>query len=370
MARKTFFLFIVTAMIVASISLAPRATFAQTNSIEGDAKGLDGQPLVGAEIQLDRKDIKQHFQTKTDKNGHFFHAGLPTGTYRVSLWQDGKEITFHENIAIRGGEPIKHDFNLKADQEAAIKSMTKEQKEQVEKIEKEKKIQGDMVKSYNEGNTLFANKQYDQALVQFKSAAEIDPNQYAIFGRIAETYDRLKQSDDAVANYQKAIALLETQLSQKNDPKLKQDLASYYNNYGGALANAKKSKEAMDAYNKAVSINPESAGMVYYNMGAVLTNTHAPLEDRISAFKKATEADPKNANAWYQYGVTLSEKMSINKDGTISAPPEMIAALNKYLELDPNGRYAEGAKGLIQAAGQTVQTSFGSTKDASKKTKK
>jgi tetratricopeptide (TPR) repeat protein len=151
---------------------------------------------------------------------------------------------------------------------------------------------------------------------------------------------------------------------------MKQNLAGYYNNYGGVLAKEGKSKEAMEAYQKAATLNPENAAMYFYNMGAVLTNTHAPFDDRAEAFKKATEADPKSANAWYQYGLTLSEKMTFTPEGKVTAPPEMIAALNKYLELEPQGKYAEGAKGLIQAAGQTVTTSVGAKKDATKKGKK
>ena len=65
--------------------LGVQRLLAQTGSIEGDVKGPDGVPLVGALVKLDRKDIKQHFEVKTDKKGHYFHAGLPVALYRVSF---------------------------------------------------------------------------------------------------------------------------------------------------------------------------------------------------------------------------------------------------------------------------------------------
>lgn len=237
---------------------------------------------------------------------------------------------------------------IKAAQETPIKSLTKEQREQFEKIEKARKALGDMTKYYNEGNTLFRNKQYEEALAQYKSAAEIDPMQHAVFAKLAETYFQLRQFDNALANYQKAISLLEAQTEQKADTK--QNLASYYNNYGGVLAKAGKTKEAIDIYKKAATINPERAGMYYFNMGAVLTNSRAPLEDCIDAFKKATEVDPKNANAWYRYGLMLSEKMRLTPDGKVVAPSGMVEALQKYLELAPDGPYAARTRGLISAA--------------------
>lgn len=368
MLRKFFFGFMLFAIMAVLLPGTSRVAWAQTGGIEGDVKGIDGQPLAGAEVRIDRIDIKQHFQTKTDKKGHYFHAGLPSGNYNISLWQADKQIWLDQNVRISVGEPTKHDVDIKAAQEAAIKSMPKEQKEQLEKIEKEKKKIGDMKKHYDDGNALYASKQFDQALTEFKTASEMDPTQYVIFARIAETEEQLKHYDEAIANYQKAITVLEPQVEQKAD--LKQTLADYYNNFGGMLAKGGKPKDAMEAYKKAVALFPAKAGMYYYNLGVVLTNSRAPLEDRLSAFKQAIDADPNNANAYFLYGQTLSEKMTIEPDGKISAPPEMFAALNKYLELEPQGRFAQGAKDLIAAAGQTVQTSYGTKKAPAKKPKK
>jgi tetratricopeptide (TPR) repeat protein len=368
MLRKIFFGFAVLGLVVVCLISTPRVSLAQFGGLEGDVKGPDGQLMVAVEIQIDRKEIKQHFVTKTDKKGHYFHAGLPGGYYRVSIWQDGKEILFHDNVRVMLGDPTRHDFDMKSDVAAAQKAMPKELKEQYEKIEKEKRKMGDMKKAFEDGNTFLANKQYDEALVQFKAASEVDPSQYVIHARLGETYELLKQYDNSIASYEKAISILLPQSETR--PDLKQSLADYYNNYGGVLAKGGKPQEALEAYKKAVAIFPGKAGMYYFNLGVVLTNSRAPLEDRLGAFKKAIEADPKNANAYYLYGQALSEKMTFTPDGKISAPPEMCEALNKYLELEPNGKFAQGAKDLIAAAGQTVATAYGTKKDSSKKTTK
>ena len=52
------------------------AALAQTSSIEGDVKGEDGKPVVGAVIKIDQTDIKGNYKLKTDKKGHYYQGGL------------------------------------------------------------------------------------------------------------------------------------------------------------------------------------------------------------------------------------------------------------------------------------------------------
>src|SRR5690242_4722141 len=58
--------------------------WAQTGAIEGDVKGEDGKPAVGAVIKIERKDIKGNYNTKTDKKGHYYYGGLGLGMYDVT----------------------------------------------------------------------------------------------------------------------------------------------------------------------------------------------------------------------------------------------------------------------------------------------
>src|SRR5919197_630121 len=67
-------------------------SFAQTGNIKGKVIDIDGKPVVGATISIDRQQINQHFEVKTDKNGQFLHAGLPTGQYKVAVIRDGKTV--------------------------------------------------------------------------------------------------------------------------------------------------------------------------------------------------------------------------------------------------------------------------------------
>ncbi|MCL4401117.1 MAG: carboxypeptidase-like regulatory domain-containing protein [Acidobacteria bacterium] len=89
-------------------------SFAQTSSLEGDVRGVDGQPLKGALVKIERLDIKGNYKVKTDKKGHYFHAGLPLGTYRSTLEVDGKDVDKINNVRTRLGDPVRNNFDLQA----------------------------------------------------------------------------------------------------------------------------------------------------------------------------------------------------------------------------------------------------------------
>ena len=73
---------------------------------------------------------------------------------------------------------------------------------------------------------------------------------------------------------------------------------------------------------------------------------------------------PPVADPYYQKGVNLLAKATLSKDGKMVPAPGTAEALNKYLELAPDGKYAQAAKDLLTSIGAPVQTSFGTRKKA------
>ena len=72
-------------------------------------------------------------------------------------------------------------------------------------------------------------------------------------------------------------------------------------------------------------------------------------------YKKATELDPKNAQAWYLMGAALVGAMEYKKVGDkmeIVVQPGTVEAYQKALELDPKGPYGEQAKQGLDALAQ------------------
>jgi tetratricopeptide (TPR) repeat protein len=353
--------------------------WAQTSNIQGDVVDTDGKPLQGAQIKLDRTDIKQSFNVKTDKKGHFLYANLPTGVYNITVVVNGKDVGTLTGMRSRPGdnEPLKFDLAKMAAANAAAAAagaapgagpaagqakpeagMTKEQraeyekklKEQEEAMAKDKALQD----AFNTGMEAKNAKNYPVAIENFEKASTMAPTQHVVWAQLAESYISLSDTktgaeqqaavDKGIAAYGKAV-------------EIKVDDANYHNNYALALAKGKKLDQAQAELTKAAQLDPPQAGKYYYNLGAVYVNTQQN-DAAEGAFKKAIELDPNYADAYYQEALVLMNKVSLDKDGKMIAPPGTIDALQKYLSLKPDGSNAEGAKAILEQLGTTVQTSF------------
>jgi tetratricopeptide (TPR) repeat protein len=362
------------------------AGWAQTTTLEGDVKGDDGKGLKDAIIKIERLDIKGNYKTKTDKKGHYIHAGLPIGNYNVVLEVDGKVIDTMKNVRTKLGDAIPINFNLaemKKQQEQTTKAvesgqitkemergMPPEQKAALEKQTKERSAQLQKNKALNEafnaGKEAMNNKQWDVAIQSLEKAAEAGPDQHVVWANLADAYAgaaaaKTGQEQTDLANkgidaFKKAI-------------ELKPDDPAYLNNYGLMLARAKRGPEAQEQLTKAAQLDPPNAGKYYYNLGAILQNT-GQYDAAVEAFKKATEADPNHAEAQYWYATALSSKITADKDGKVVAPAGMKEALEKYLGLKPDGQFAPAAKELLTAIGSQIQTTYENPSAPKKGTKK
>jgi len=350
------------------------AAFAQTSQIEGVVKGEDGQPLKDALIKIERKDIKGSYKVKTKKKGDYLHAGLPLGTYKVTLEVDGKDVDMVDNVKSKLGDPTVVNFDLqkmKAQHQETQKAvetgtltkeqergMTAEQKAALEKQVKERSAamakNKELNDAFNAGMQAREAKNWDAAIQSFTKAGELDPKQVVVWGQLAEVYSEVSKTktgaekDAALAkayeNYKKAIELAPTN-------------ADYYNNYALALARGNKIPEMQEALAKAVELDPTNAGRYQYNLGAVLTNS-GQQDAACNAFKKALEVDPNYADAHYQYGICLTGKAVAKPDGSLTFPEGTSQAFQKYLELKPDGPFAEPAKSMLQTMGTKVETTY------------
>lgn len=345
------------------------SALAQQGSMQGDVKGPDGKPMPGAMVKIDRTDIKAHYQVKTDKKGHYFHAGLPYGTYNVSVDVDGKDQPVTQGVPLRGGDPVNVPIDLsqvaqgqdQAKAQAAVdatRGLTKEEKAAQEKVNKEReealKKNKELNDAFNAGIAGAQAKQYDQAVASFTKASELDPKQHVVWAQLAESevnYAGTKSGADADGEMQKGLAAYAKAI------ELKPDDAGYHNNYALALARAKKFPEAQGELTKAAALDPPNAGRYYYNLGALLVNA-GQNEPAGEAFKSAIEKDPNYADAQYQYGVYLLSKATVGADGKVTPVPGTADAFQKYLQLKPDGPFADSAKSMLASLGSTIDTSY------------
>jgi tetratricopeptide (TPR) repeat protein len=385
------------AIVVAGFALLASTALAQTTTLQGDVKGPDGQGLKGAVIDLTRTDIKGHYTVKTDKKGHWLYTGLPAGTYDIACIVDGKQVDKVSGVKSGYGDnpPVNFDMKQVQQQQAATaqanasgqlteqqsKAMSKEQREQYEATLKKNQEAIKKNKALNDaynaakdaatkaqGDTDKAAKvaDYQTAVDNFNKAAQIDDKQEAIWaglgdaeyglGQVQTGEDRTKAFDAALDAYKKVLAI------NPNE-------AAIYNQMGNIYGAEKKIPEATDALTKAAQLDPTMAAKAYYNMGANLVNS-GNSDAAIDFFQKAIAADPNYADAHYQLGICLMGKAQVdNKTGKITPPAGTADQFQKYLELKPDGPYAQPSKDMLTQLGAGVQTNYAAPGSEKKKKK-
>ena len=401
-------------LLTAAFVVLGATAWAQTSSIEGQVTGPDGKGLKDAMIHITRTDIKGNYKVKTNKKGHYFHAGLPLGTYDISCEVDGKTIDQVRGVRTRLGDPTEIDFDLAkvmqrqaAAQKAAetgelskeqLREMTPEQRAAWEKQAKEREAQlaknKELNDAYNLGREALESAksmkaqvshepdaakkqelsktmiaQLNTAIEKFQEGEKAldanDPKQAGnisvIQGNLAEAYGALV---DATSGQEQQDAVAKASEAYNKAISMKPDDAALHNNFGLLLARAKKVDEAQAELGKAAQLDPAQAGKYYYNLGAVLVNS-GQYEPAAAAFKKAIDSDPNYADAQYWYATALSSKITATPDGKVVAPAGMQEALQKYLELKPDGQFAEAAKQLLATINAGIETKY-SNPDAPK----
>ncbi|MEO8096402.1 MAG: carboxypeptidase regulatory-like domain-containing protein [Acidobacteriota bacterium] len=358
----------------------------------GTLIGLDGKPIVGAEVKITRTDIKANYNIKTNKDGKFNYATLPLGVYDVVITAGADLILDTKGVRTDYSKPTVMDIDRRkvqaanaaaaaapaapgapgaappaptaeqteAEKKRAEEAQAKYDKEMKEYNEQQAKNSG-LQTAFNAGMEAAKVKNWPVAIENFTKASELDPTQHAVFAQLADAYkiraesergaERLADFNKSAEAYAKAIAL-------------KPDDSTYRYNGSVVYARANKMAEAQAELDKAMTLDPTRGAIGYRNLGAVYFDTNRGEAAEV-AYRKSIELDPRAADSYFQLGLVLIGRATVNGDKMV-APPGTAEALQKYLELAPTGAESDNAKGMLEALGSPVVTGINRTppKDA------
>jgi tetratricopeptide (TPR) repeat protein len=385
---------------------------AQGSTVTGQVIGLDGNPLTDGSITI-KSDTGRTFTTKTDKKGNFIQVGVPDGTYTVTLTSPalpppGFSTQFRQNssnpqpwninlkeiAAASGGnsseaQAAKQAFaNMKQHFDAATTAMNDADalKKQLSSAPADQK--SDL--------TSKMNADYRTALTEYTAAEQgVSPkdaqNHALIWASIGRANDATGKYADAATAYQKALDL-------KPNPDYYSDLSTALVNAGAAQRDPavlqQKISDADAACQKAISLAgsaPPAAGAsgaaagaagaagqsstaiasrCYKNMGIVLSNK-GDLQQAIDPLKKATDTNPKDAQAWFLLGsayVGSVQSKTVGDKEVFTFDPNTSDALQKCSDLDPSGPL--GAQCKDMAASVTQMSGGVNTREGTPTSKK
>jgi tetratricopeptide (TPR) repeat protein len=387
------------AVLVATICIQP--AFAATVRVIGKVTDMEGKPLADAHVIFTNPENGQKYDNKTNGKGEYDRIGFNPGNYDVTILdKDKKPLVNMKNVVVsfeKDPNEINFDLAKIAQQPAAGGTgLTPEQQKQIDEaknknaeIAKENLRRSDLNAKLRQADTLekagdaapdpaAKMQNYEQAVELLKGVTQADPTREIIWANLANAYLTLGDASlklsppdkekatanftEAANSYKKAIQL---------NPQAK-DIGGYHNNLGQALVRTGDTAAAVQEYNTAAQVDPTRAAQFYFNAGAVLTNQGAfdldqtkkkqELGSAVEFFDKAIQVKPDFAEAYYQKGVNLVNQMTYDKTGKPIAVPGTVEAFNKYLEIEPSGKYADAAKGNIEFLGGKVQTSFKASK--------
>ena len=160
---------------------------------------------------------------------------------------------------------------------------------------------------FDDGHTGIGPKTYDKGLCAIFVRAEEKASFYANLGA---SYYKLDRYDDAVAQFQKALAL---------DP----DFPNLYGLLGSALFQRGDLEGAIGAYQKQIERTPDIAEF-YYNLGLAYQRKEV-LDEAVQAYQKVTELNNHAVNAFRNLGYIFLKR------GELS---DAVNALKRAVEID------------------------------------
>jgi tetratricopeptide (TPR) repeat protein len=382
---------------------------AQGNNVTGQIIGLDGNPFPNVVVTI-KNDNGRTFTTKTDKNGNFIQVGVPDGIYTVTLASPQLPQGFSTQFQQVGATPQPWNINLKEIAAASGAST---------KAAADKAAFANMKTHFDAATTAMSDadalkKQlstatpdqkpdinskmtadYQTAVTEYTAAeqgvgAKDTGNHALIWASIGRADDGTAKYADAAVAYQKAIDL--------------KPVADYYSDLSTSLVNVgaaqhdptvlqQKVTDAGAACEKAVALagaapsapSPAGApaagggatvvgGRCYKNMGIVLSNK-GDLQQAIDPLKKATEANPKDPQAWFLLGSAYVGSVQSKTEGDkeiFTFDPATGDALQKCQDLDPTGQLGAQCKDMAasvtqMSGGESTSVGTKPTKPAAKK---
>ena len=367
------------ALVVLLFALSAMPVWSQATLARVNGKIVDnGKPVVGVKVVITNKETGRKYEVKTGKNGEFSQIGFTRGNdYTIEIFDaSGASIYTRSGVPIinEGGVPENFlidlsnasatNLGINAEGVSAGHKQTKEEAEEAARQKQEQESAKETNKKLESENALIAQlnpalqaKNWAVAEPLLIQLSTINPNRWDFLQSLGDAQLNQGKYEEALATYGKAIPMAQNNSDSKADPaKAKTAVGNMLTNEGNAYLKLKKMPEAIAAYNQAAAIS-SNPGVAYFNICATQYNI-GNMEGAAVACDKAIAADPNRADAYFIKGSSLYGNGKLDKDNKYVVPPGTTEALNKYLELAPDGAHAADVRAMLQALGVKIETTY------------
>lgn len=366
-----------------------------TAKVSGKVTDND-KPLAGVQVIYTNANTGRQIKMKTDGKGAYSAIGVPFDTYNVTVvsaagetiftkkglfvTQSGGDVDTVLDIDITkgasgksaggpGGGPMGAP-GVSSDKDKDKSGQPKVSKEEIEAIKSQNAKATSINALIAQYNTAIAAKDWPGAIAPLQAMIAADPTRWTYLQALGNAQTNTGDYDGAIQSFDKGIALAQGYVSgaTPKDPKspetepakAKAGVGQMLTGEGNAYLKLHKNDLAITAYSKAAEMDPNPA-VAYFNICATQYNT-GNMPGAVVACDKAIAADPNKADAYFIKGSALYGDGKLDANSKYVVPLGTTEALNKYLQLAPDGGHAGDVKAMLEAVGAKIETSFKGTK--------
>ena len=283
-------------------------------------------------LTLFASDSRETFELEADAEGRFRRTGLRLGRYELSVPGEGDErwtIPLQLTM-VRPILRVEVDIGKLRSASAAYKKFRDELVAQSAEATRLKRQEAGFARRHNFAARRIRDGEYQVALDTLDLLLEEEPGRQAVVALRASALAAVGRTAEAIDSYRTLIAA---------DPQE----SSHHNNLGLLLAQGGQVEEAIGHIQQAMRSDKQRAATFAFNLGSVFFNA-GRFREAGQQYGVSIKRDPTNPNVHYFHGLSL-----LRQGGSDGDRRRAISSLRRYLQLEPDGAYADPARDHLAA---------------------
>lgn len=304
--------------VLACVLVVSSLAFAQAGRGKGRLTGFvvneKGDPVANATVKLEFERGGLKDETVSGVRGEWSFISLGTGNVNLTASAEG----YLDSNA--------QAFVQQLEKNPPVKLVLREDKEKKARVHDEASLL-----ELEQGNQLYSERKFDEALQIFQKFAELNPNVYQIYFNIGDVYREKGEYDKANEQYTIAQAKAKEKANVVMQAKA---LASF----GEVCLRQEKFKEAQEFFSQSIALNPKDE-VLAYNVAEIFFGRNQ-TDKAIEYYLLAIQIKPEWSEPYLKLGYAY-----LNKGDMVKA----VEYLHGFLKHDPQSPQAPVVQSLIES---------------------
>lgn len=306
-----------TGLLLFLIFLASILVFSQDYKGKGRVVGHvfdeEGNPIEGVTVKLFSMRAQSGFEVMSDASGTWIASWIRSGAWNIDFEKVGY---MPRKISIQVSEYSRNPaVEIKLEKAEGLV------------------VSEELKAVLNEGNRLFQEEKYEEAIEAFGKILEGHPEVYIINKNIGNSYFQMERYEEAEEHYRKVLE----KEPDNNDAMLL---------IGNCYANRNENEKALEWYKK-INFDEIKDPIVLYNIGTNFYNLSS-YEEALRYYERAVEIQEDFLDGLYQLGLAHL---------TLEHYEDSLRIFEKYLkhDTDPDSGRASQVKNFIEFLKKNIE---------------